>query len=302
MPEEVFFDSGGVRCAADLYRPESVDGKLPCVVMGHGGSGTKRLGLPRYAERFSAAGLAVFAFDYRHFGASAGEPRQVIDTAEQQDDYRAAVRCLRGRGDIAPDRIALWGTSLSGGHVLAVASTDPRIAAVVTQVPVIDGWHRGRGLREWLSWNVTWRTAQFTAAALRDVVHQRRGWPPYLVPVVAEPGRVAVFTEPDAKAAFEALGGETVGWQNALAPRMLFHLPRYRSGTAEKLRMPVLLCLADYDVQASSRFAAHVATRIVNVEIHHFPVGHFEVYLGPLRDEILAIQTEFLRRQLQLGT
>ena len=52
-----------------------VDGELPCVVMGHGGSGTKRLGLPKYAEKFTAAGLAVLAFDYRHFGSSGGEPR-----------------------------------------------------------------------------------------------------------------------------------------------------------------------------------------------------------------------------------
>lgn len=82
--------------------------------MGHGGSGTKRLGLPRYAERFAAAGLAVLAFDYRHFGASAGEPRQVINIAEQHEDYRAAVRFARDLSGVDPARIALWGTSLSG--------------------------------------------------------------------------------------------------------------------------------------------------------------------------------------------
>lgn len=74
MPEDVFFDSGGVRCAADFYHPDGDDDLVPCVVMGHGGSGTKRLGLPKYAERFAAAGLAVLAFDYRGFGASAANP------------------------------------------------------------------------------------------------------------------------------------------------------------------------------------------------------------------------------------
>jgi fermentation-respiration switch protein FrsA (DUF1100 family) len=100
--QEVLFESSGVRCAADFYRPPTVDGRLPCVVMGHGGSATKRLGLPAYAEKFTTAGLAVLAFDYRHFGASGGEPRQVINVAEQQDDYRAAVRYVRGRDDIDP--------------------------------------------------------------------------------------------------------------------------------------------------------------------------------------------------------
>ena len=34
-------------------------------------------------------------FDYRHFGGSAGEPRQLLDIRQQQDDYRAAVGYAR---------------------------------------------------------------------------------------------------------------------------------------------------------------------------------------------------------------
>ncbi|OJZ76219.1 hypothetical protein BRW65_01995 [Mycobacterium paraffinicum] len=296
--QQVFFESGGVRCAADLYRPPNAGKGLACVVMGHGGSATKRLGLPAYAEKFTTAGLAVLAFDYRHFGASGGEPRQVIDVAEQQDDYRAAVRYVRGRDDVDPHRIALWGTSLSGGHVLAVAATDPDIAAVVSQVPLIDGWHRGRGLRERLSWDVAWRTLQFAVAAVRDVVGAKLGQPPYLVPVVGGSGGAAVFTEPEAKSAFEALGGEAVGWRNSLAPRMLFALPRYREGTAEKLHMPVLVCVGDHDLQASPRFAVRIASLMNDVELHRYPVGHFDVYTGRLFDEISSVQAEFLHRHL----
>jgi uncharacterized protein len=300
-PEEVFFESDGERCAADLYRPATIDRPLPCVVMGHGGSGTKRLGLPKYAETFVAAGLAVLAFDYRQFGRSGGKPRQVIDVAKQLDDYRAAVRYARSRADIDPSRVALWGTSLSGGHVLAVAAGDPDIAAVVSQVPVIDGWHRGRTLRQRLNWDVTRRTLQFAAAAVRDLVGAKLGRDPYLVPVVAQPGNLAVFTESDAKAAFEALGGETAGWRNALAPRMLFALPRYRKGTAEKLHMPVLMCLGDNDLQASPRFAARIASLMSNVEIRRYPVGHFDVYIGRLLEEISSAEADFLRRHLNCG-
>lgn len=296
--EEVSFDSNGVSCAADVYLPAGARESLACVVMGHGGSATKRLGLPAYAEKFTKAGLAALAFDYRHFGSSGGEPRQVIDVAEQQDDYRAAVRYVRGREDIDPRRVALWGTSLSGGHVLAVAAADPAIAAVVSQVPLIDGWHRGRGLRERLDWDVTRRTLQFTVAAVRDVIGAKLGQRPYLVPVVGNSGGVAVFTEPEAKFAFEALGGEAVGWRNALAPRMLFALPRYRRGTAEKLQMPVLMCVGDRDLQASPKFAARVASRIKSVELHRYPAGHFDVYTGSLFEEISAVQTEFLCRHL----
>ena len=137
-------------------------------------------------------------------------------------------------------------------------------------------------------------------AAIRDVVRARQGQPPYLVPVVAEPGRVAVFTEPEAKKAFDAPGREAVGWRNELAPRFIL-LPRYHKGTAERLHMTVLMCLADHDLQASSRYAARIASLMPTVEIRHYPVGHFDVHLGSLRDEITATQAAFLERHLNLG-
>ena len=296
---EVFFESSGLRCAADLYWPGGAGGPVPCLVMGHGGSGTKRLGLPGYAEKFAARGMAVLVFDYRGWGASEGEPRQVFDVAAQRDDYRAAIRYARGYPGIDPQRVALWGTSLSGGHVLAVAAADPVIAAVVSQVPMIDGWHRGRSLRQRLNWEVTARTLQFTAAAIRDVIRARRGKAPYLVPVAAEPGQVAVFTEPEARAAFEALGGEAAGWRNAAAPRFIFALPRYRKGTAERLGMPVLMCLADRDLQASSRYAARIASRMPAATVLHYPAGHFDVYLDPLAGEIIRAEADFLADSLR---
>lgn len=297
-PREISFDSGGVRCAADLYLPEGADGPAPCVVMGHGGSGTKRLGLPLYAEKFARGGIAAFVFDYRGFGASEGQPRQVIDVTAQQDDYRAAIRHVRGLPEIDPRRVAVWGTSLSGGHVLAVADADPGVAAVVSQVPVIDGLHRGRTLRQRLDWNVTKRTLLFTVAAARDVLRARRGRPPRLVPVVAPPGQVAVFTEPDARETFEALGGEATGWRNELAPRFVFALPRYVRGTAERLSMPLLICLADHDLQASSAFAARVASRAPHADLRHYPLGHFDVYRGAAFDQISDEQLAFLRTYL----
>lgn len=295
---EVHFDSGGLRCAADLDWPPGQEKAVPAVVMGHGGSGTKRLGLPKYAERFAAKGVAALVFDYRRFGESEGAPRQVIDVAAQHDDYRAAVRFVRGYPGVDPERVALWGTSLSGGHVLAVAADDPRLKAVVCQVPLIDGWHRGRNLRQRLNGDVAARTLAFTVAAVRDLLNARRGRPPYLVPVIAGRGEVAVFTEPEASTAFEALGGESVGWRNELAPRFFFALPRYRKGTAERLTMPVLMCLGDHDLQASSRYAARIASRMPNVQIRRYPVGHFDVYLDPLFDEISTTQAEFLREHL----
>lgn len=295
---DVVFPSAGVSCAGDLYIPDGPTGPVPCLVLGHGFSGTK--GLARvYGERFAAAGIAVLVFDYRHFGASGGQPRQLVDVARQRADYHAALAFARTYPGIDPERIALWGTSLSGGHVIAVAAEDPEIAAVVAQVPLIDAWRTGRTRRQRLRRALTRSARQLFVAAGRDALRALRGRPPYLVQVVGNPGEAAVFTDPEARAAFAALGGEAVGWRNAFAPRFVFGLPRFRAGTAERLRMPLLVCIADADLEASPTFAAWVAHQAPRGEVRSYPVGHFAVYLEPMREQLIADQVAFLSRHLQ---
>ncbi|MFG3702133.1 alpha/beta hydrolase [Micromonospora sp. NPDC047620] len=135
MRQRVTFTSGGdTTCAGYLYRPAGTTSPAPAVVLAHGFSGTMDRLFP-HAERFADAGFATLVFDYRSFGESGGEPRQVVDVAGQQDDLRAAVAWLRAQEGIAADRVALWGNSLGGAHVIAVAADDPAIAAVVAQIP-----------------------------------------------------------------------------------------------------------------------------------------------------------------------
>jgi uncharacterized protein len=294
---DIVFVSGGVTCAADFYHPDGVAGPVPCVVIGHGFSGTK--GLARvYAERFAAAGFAVLVFDYRHFGASGGQPRQLVDVGRQRADYRAAVQWARSCPWIDPEQIALWGTSLSGGHVIAVAADDPRIAAVVAQVPLIDARRTGRTVSQRLRRALTRSVLRLLMAAVRDAVHAVLGRPPYLARVVGHPGEAAVFTDPQVAAIFAELGGETAGWCNAFAPRFVFGVPRYRTGTAQRLQMPLLVCVADHDLEASPSFASWVAAQAAQGQVRHYPVGHFDVYVEPVREHMIADQIAFLRSHL----
>ena len=113
--QDVVFMSRGERCAGWFYRAEGVK-RASCVVMAHGLAAVKEMRLDAYAERFAAAGHHVLVFDYRHFGASTGEPRQLLDIAREHEDWVAAVEYARGRPEVDPDRIALWGSSLSGGQ------------------------------------------------------------------------------------------------------------------------------------------------------------------------------------------
>jgi uncharacterized protein len=149
--------------------------------MAHGFSATRDDGLPAYAEAFRDAGFAVVLFDYRHFGASTGEPRQLLDIGHQHDDYRSVIAWARRLDGIDPDRIVLWGSSFSGGHVLAVAAGDPRIAAVVSQAPFTDA------IPALLCVPPT-NVARLTVAGLWDQLCGWLGRPPHLAPAVGEPG------------------------------------------------------------------------------------------------------------------
>ena len=117
--------------------PDGVDAdaRVPGVVMAHGFSAVKEMGLGVMADALVGAGFAVLAYDHRNLGASDGAPRQEIDIWAQARDYRAAFDRLAAEPAVDPARVALWGTSFSGGEVLVVGAADPRVAAVVTQVP-----------------------------------------------------------------------------------------------------------------------------------------------------------------------
>jgi uncharacterized protein len=292
----VRFGSRGVDCAGYLYRPAGATGAQPCIVLGHGTAGTMdRLFV--YAEPFAAAGMAVLVFDYRGWGASDGQPRQVIDIGGQLDDWRAAVGFARGLGGVDPQRVALWGSSLSGGHVVALAAEDPRIDAVVAQVPWFgDPRTPGQTLRQLLQPN----SLRLVAAGIRDAVRGARGRPPYLVPIVGEPGQTALFTGPEVREALEAKGLEGSLWRNQFAPRFVFALPRYRPGRViDRLGMPLLVCVADRDRETPADFAAQVVERAPRAELRRYPASHFEMYHGEVFRQVLADQVDFFRSHLR---
>lgn len=272
-----------------LYRPDAPTRDTACIVMAHGFSGTRDDGLPAYAEEFCAAGHTVALFDYRGFGASTGEPRQVIDIAAQHADYRAIVRWARTLDGVDPTRIVLWGSSFSGGHVLAVAAEDPSIAAVVSQAPFTDAPSSMA--------RVPARTAaRLTVAALRDQIRAWRGTAPLLMPAVGAPATLAAMTEPDAEPGLAAIVGPESRWRNEFAARLMLRFPFYRPGRkTARMRMPVLICVCDQDTTAPPGPTVAAARRAPLGELRHYPYGHFAIYLDP---QVRVDQREFLDRVL----
>lgn len=140
MRRNIEFNADGVTLRGWLYVPDGMQGPFPAVVMAHGFTAVKEMTLDRYADVFCKGGLAVLVYDNRCLGESDGQPRHDIDPTAQRRDYRCAITFAQQQKEIDPGRVGIWGTSYTGGAVLAVAALDRRVKAVVSQVPFVNGW------------------------------------------------------------------------------------------------------------------------------------------------------------------
>jgi hypothetical protein len=296
----VSFDSGGVRCAAvhlpgqgDAFAGE--DGRRPCVVLGHGLGGTVDSGLIPFAERFAAAGIDALAFDYRHFGASDGEPRQLLSAPLQLEDYAAAIAYARALEGVDPQRIVVWGSSYSGGHVVPVAVSDGHVAAVISQVPNMDGL---AALINFARYAGPGHLAKLVLAGLRDLAASLRGRPPVMIPLVGPPGSLGAMTSPDADPGYHAIAGPT--WHNEATARVALSTGTYRPGLqADRLPCPILIQIADKDAIAPVKAAQDAAWRATGrAEVRTYPIGHFDIYRGAPFEQAITDQLHFLRRHV----
>jgi len=149
--------SDGVRLHGELFFPRSEqERKLPTIVMANGWGGVAAALRPD-ANGFAEAGYLVILFDYRGWGES--DARVVLTSPEPAGDGRFTAEVQPLRGYVDPfeqvedwfnvidwaaaepmadmNRLGLRGTSFSGGHVVYVAGRDPRIKAIVSQVPSV---------------------------------------------------------------------------------------------------------------------------------------------------------------------
>lgn len=141
--ETVKFLSEGIELEALWFEPDT-PGPHPTIVMAGGWCYVKELVQPRYAKAFASAGFASLIFDYRGFGGSGGDIRQHLDAWGQIEDYRNALSYVETLDQVDSERLAIWGISYSGGHVLITGALDPRVKAIVSIVPVIDGYETMR--------------------------------------------------------------------------------------------------------------------------------------------------------------
>jgi fermentation-respiration switch protein FrsA (DUF1100 family) len=289
---DVRIDSNGDECGAWFYRPTG-PGPFPVVVLCGGLGMVKEARLEANAQAFAEAGIAALNFTYRYFGDSGGEPRQLLDIGMQREDVAAAVEFAKGLGDIDPDRVALFGSSFGGGHVIAVAAEREDIAAVVAQCPFTDGQASGVTLG-------AVSTVKIGLYAAADGVSRLLGRGPVYAKFAGTRGDPAMMTAHDVVEGYFSLLPDGVERDNRVAGRIAIDILFDRPGKRMKdLKCPTLICACEKDTVAPYAATAKFAAESPNVELKSYPFGHFDIYNGEPFNQASADQVAFLKRVLK---
>lgn len=273
--EELRFHVEGETCAAWWY-PASGPGPHPVIVMAHGLGGTRELGLEPYARRFRDAGISALVFDYRHYGASTGAPRELLSIGRQLADFRAAIELARGLPGVDPTRVAIWGSSFGGGHVLTLAGEQLGLCAAVSQVPFSSGLASTLRIPLVTALRVTW-------AGIVDLARAALGLSPQYIRLLGAPGEVALMSAPDCLEGYgklvppEALAAGR--WHNRVCARIGLIIPFYAPlRSLQRARMPVFIAVAEQDSIAPAGPTIRAAERSAVAELKRYPRGHFDYY------------------------
>ena len=293
--EDVQFVSQHKTCHGTVYYPVDATraSQLPVVLMANGYGAEYRFGLLGFAEKFACAGIAAMLFDYRGFGLSEGEPRQLIDPAMQLEDWRAAMMFVRQYRGINGKRIALWGSSFAGGHVISLAAKDHTVKAVVAQVPHLctRAAFKKVGLLHGL---------RGTCHGIYDLIREKSNLTPHTIPIVAEPDAYGVMNHAGWKDEYTRLAPANTQWQNATPARSLLRCGTYSPiNNAQDIRCPVLVVYAEKDQGVPIAPILNLQNKLAKAEIKSVPGDHFELYTGNrAHEQVAQWQLEFLLKHL----
>ncbi|WP_323763973.1 alpha/beta hydrolase [Marinovum sp.] len=294
--QDIAFSSDGDCVRGWLYTPRPGSEPWPAIVMAHGFGAVKEMYLDRFAESFAAAGFAVLLFDYRRLGASDGVPRQEIDPATQIEDYRNAMTWIAAQEEVDAERIGIWGTSYSGGHVLIVAATDPRVKCVVSQVPTISG--NAVAKRRFTPDKID----DSAKANAQDRLARMQGAAPKVWNLVPHgSGDPAVYSAPDAVEWYTNAARRGGGWRNEVTLRSLEYSRAYEPGAWVSFisPCPLLMIVADRDAITPTDLALGAYEQARQPKrLEMIRGGHFEAYTTAFDTVSGAARDWFVRHLL----
>lgn len=301
----------------DLYKPRMdkevnpfVDdkGRTGAVVIAHGMASTREMGLYKFAELFANAGLVVLTFDFRRFGESSGAPRHKLTPDMLVSDYLSALDYVRSRVDVDPKRICLWGTSYSGGHVLAAtARENAKVACVISQAPYLGPTPDESKLEE-LSKRGYGKSLQLLMGAISGVVRPWFGMDDLYMTLYghASDSKLALsrwdqIGETEATWLSKHPVKRPNDWRNCFHLGGLFGMLRYRPLESVPLisaDTAILFVSAKHDTLCPASRIDYANRIAANSELITLDSAHFTVYSGKPFEVASAKQLSFLKKHL----
>ena len=282
--QNLSFGSNGETLCGWITKPTG-KGPYPIVILTHGLSGIIDIDLAEYAEYFVADGFACMAYDHRNWGRSSGWPRSESNPWLQVNDLREAISYVRTLPEIDPNRIGLWGTSYSGGHVLTVGGLDSRVGCLVSQVPLISG------SRTFGTWVPDDKQAIFRAKLDNDRDCRRRGEPPLTTKAANDGSETAeLVTRKNTSGAYN----------NELTLRSFDFLRTYEplSFVSSISPTPTLMVIADRDTTTPTGWQLEAYDLMGDPkELHRIDCRHYDVYMDHL-DEAATAASAFYKKHL----
>lgn len=243
----VTFEVAGERVVGTLHHPQEVSPEHPSAALVFEGplTSVRDQVTGNYARAMAERGWAALSIDHRHFGESAGEPRQYEHPGKKAEDIRAAVAYLSSRPDIAADRIGAVGVCAGAGYLARAVADAPGGAAA----PRIRAWGTVAGFFHDAAQQKAWMGDGYdTAIARARAARERYETTGHseTIPAVGTDGEVAM---PLAEA-FEYYGtarGRTPTYRNEFALMSREHtLPWDAQSAAKDIAAPTLMIHSEH--------------------------------------------------------
>jgi len=301
MPREdiTFQTSDNITLRGWFYTPEaSSTTPLPCLVISHGFTAVKEMFLDTLAAHFTSfLPISCLVYDQRGFGASENHPsapRQEIIPSLQCSDVSDAITYAQGREDVNKEKIGIWGTALSGGHVLWVGAADRRVKAVLSQVPMVSGWENSNHLTR------PDFVARLNHLFQEDRLARAAGKAAGTIPIIdPNPLATSALQISEAQEWF-AEWAKSTDWKNEVTVKTMEEFRSYNpsSNIHHISPTPLLMTVAENDVLMPTDLALTAYAKALEPkELQILPGGHFGIF-GPTFEKSVERQVDFLKKTL----
>ncbi|EJC99630.1 alpha/beta-hydrolase [Fomitiporia mediterranea MF3/22] len=267
----------GVNLDVWLYKPAR-PAPFPVIVAGPGLTVVKAAGFQPFGERWAEAGYASLILDFRFFGDSDGEPRNLAVIKKQVEDYRSVLQWARQHPELFNlDKIVVMGSASSGLVMATLAIEEPGLAGAMGHCPLMDGYATlmaGEPKPRLLFW------------AAVDWIRSKIGLSPLFIKCAGNPGELALLDTPSVAPGFEFMfaqsGKPFAEYPNTIAPRFSFDLLSSRPGAKLKdAKCPVLVVASKED----DMIPLAVTRKLVEqadgkVRLVEAPGTHFDILHG----------------------